>query len=102
MKKLVLAAVLGLGAIATGQADVGYVTGVFKGYITAIESERDSFTVMTDPHKPFDNEVKMFQVSASRKSQLQFNDKVTVHYIEAYEWPLKTTSITVHRAYMDK
>lgn len=71
-------------------ADVYYGSTVsFSGVITAIETDRDSFTVENS-----DGIVKMFQVSPSRKSSLTPGNKVTVSYQEGYRWPLKTTSIS--------
>ncbi|MEM1157275.1 MAG: hypothetical protein AAF649_06195 [Verrucomicrobiota bacterium] len=71
-------------------ADVGQRSaGSFSGIITAVESERNSFTVESS-----DGIVKMFQVSPSRKSSLSTGGKVTVSYQDDYRWPLKTTSIS--------
>jgi hypothetical protein len=64
-------------------------TGTFSGVITAVESDRDSFTVENS-----DGVVKMFKVSPSRKSTLTSGSKVTVSYQDDYQWPLKTTSIS--------
>jgi uncharacterized OB-fold protein len=44
----------------------------------------------------------MFQVNAARKSQLAVGDRVSVSYIEEYQWPLKTTSITKTSAVIEK
>jgi hypothetical protein len=71
--------------------------GTFVGVITAIETERDSITVQSD-----ENTVKMFQVSAARKSQLATGDRVRVSYIDEYQWPLKTTSVTSASAVIEK
>lgn len=91
MKKLLSALVLTLALsplIAT--ADVGESTaGRFVGVITAVETERDSFTVENS-----DGQVKMFEVSASRKNSLEVGQNVSVGYIDDYQWPLKTTSIS--------
>ncbi|NJK92283.1 MAG: hypothetical protein HC904_10875 [Blastochloris sp.] len=73
-------------------ADVGdssASTGVFRGTITAVETERDSFTV-----ENADKQVKMFSVSPSRKDKLSVGQTVSVSYVEDYQWPLKTTSIS--------
>ncbi len=71
-------------------ADVWYgETGSFSGVITAVESERDSFTVESS-----DGVVKMFEVSPAKKSTLTPGSKVTVSYKDDYRWPLSTTSIT--------
>jgi len=72
-------------------------TGTFVGVITAIETDRDSITVQSD-----ENTVKMFQVSPSRKSKFATGDRVRVTYVEDYQWPLKTTSITGGSAVIEK
>jgi len=74
---------------ATLTADVWHgKTGTFSGVITAVEQDRDSFTVENNM-----GQVKMFQVSPSRKSSLTPGAKVTVSYKDDYRWPLETTSI---------
>jgi hypothetical protein len=64
-------------------------SSTFSGVITAIESERDAFTVQSD-----ENTVKIFAVSPSRKGQLNTGDRVRVTYVDDYQWPLKTLSIS--------
>ncbi len=71
-------------------ADVGESTaGAFKGTITAVETDRDSITVENS-----DGQVKMFAVSASRKKSLETGQTVTVRYVDDYQWPLRTTSVS--------
>jgi hypothetical protein len=71
-------------------ADVGESSsGSFAGTITAIETERDSITV-----ESVDKQVKMFSVSPSSKSTLEVGQTVVVGYVDDYQWPLKTTSVS--------
>ncbi len=93
MKHLLITLCLFALTATFSQADImhgGHQSGTFRGTITAIESGRDSFTVQSA-----ENQVKMFQVSPSQKSQLRVGQQVTVGYIDTYEWPLQTTSISV-------
>ena len=97
MKKFVLLMSFAL-TLAAGWADDTRVDGKgdgkgggdFSGTITAIETSRDSFTVENEA-----GQVKMFSVSADRKSQLSIGEKVTVSYTDAYSWPLHTSRISV-------
>jgi hypothetical protein len=91
MKKLFSTALIALSITpAMLKADVGEVdsTIAFTGVITAIESSRNSFTVQNDSGK-----VKMFTISAAEKAKLKAGERVTVNFTDAYQWPLKTTSI---------
>lgn len=101
MKRIFLAAVTSLVLATPLLADYmessAKAKGSFVGVITAIETERDSITVQSD-----ENTVKMFQVSAARKSQLATGDRVRVSYIDDYQWPLKTTSVTSASAVIEK
>jgi hypothetical protein len=72
-------------------------SSTFRGTITAVESERDSFTVQAE-----DNTVKMFTVNASTKSDLTVGAPVTVTYVDSYEWPLKSISISSGSVSQDK
>ena len=88
-KILSLVTLTALTSAAPLSADVYHgPSGTFSGVITAVEDERDSFTVENN-----DGIVKMFQVSPSRKSSLAAGSRVTVSYQDDYQWPLKTTSI---------
>jgi hypothetical protein len=72
-------------------ADVGEgtATSTFRGIITAVETERDSFTV-----ESADKQVKMFAVTPERKGSLEVGTEVTVGYTENQQWPLQPTSIS--------
>lgn len=92
MKRIFIAAVTSLVLASPLLADYMESSSkrdTFVGVITAIETERDSITVQCD-----NNTVKMFQVSPARKAKLNTGDRVRVTYIDEYQWPLKTTSIT--------
>ncbi|MEM6821495.1 MAG: hypothetical protein AAF558_06100 [Verrucomicrobiota bacterium] len=90
-KKIVLIGVVVLTiSSVTLTADVWHgKSGSFGGVITAVENNRDSFTVENN-----EGIVKMFQVSPSRKGSLVTGSRVTVGYVDDYTWPLRTTSIS--------
>ena len=73
------------------RADVGEAGSAarFVGTITAIETDRDSITVENSDHI-----VKMFAVTPATKSGLQIGQNVTVGYIDSWNWPLKSTSVS--------
>jgi hypothetical protein len=74
-------------------ADVGESSAnTFRGVITAIETDRDSITVESE-----DKQVKMFAVSSSRKSSLEVGQTVVVGYVDDYQWPLRSTSISARK-----
>jgi hypothetical protein len=91
MKKVVslFVSLLALSSVISW-ADIGESTANrFNGVITAIESERDSITVESS-----EGQVRMFALTSSQKENLSVGQKVSVAYLESYEWPLKTTSIS--------
>jgi hypothetical protein len=100
VKRIILAAVASLllaNPLLADFVESAKSESTFVGVITAIETARDSITVRSD-----ENTVKMFQVNAARKSQLAVGDRVSVSYLEEYQWPLKTTSITKTSAVIEK
>ena len=96
MNKTLFSVLLALALIPSLlRADVGEVpaaqnsAGKFTGTITAIETERDSITVENNEHI-----VKMFSVTPEIKGGLQIGQTVTVAYVDSWNWPLKTTSVS--------
>ncbi|MDL5057924.1 hypothetical protein [Geitlerinema calcuttense] len=85
-----------LGAALSTSAFAGVgsysTTGVFTGEISAIETDRDSITVVSS-----DGQVRMFEVGEPRKSRLSVGDSVRISHVDQWQWPLPVKSLTVLR-----
>ena len=109
MKKLMLASALFTSIISASIAGVTMTTpsqssspeiridsndgkassGDFVGTITAIETIRDSITVVSG-----EGQVRMFGVTPDQKAKFAVGQKVIVSFIDQYTWPLPTKNVS--------